>query len=101
MNIIDQLNIKLAECGHFERLSLYLDDPQNEAKPFRYRVIIEDDSDLPDAQDAVTGIMESEYVSSPRDWVEMGARQLSVLFQCSVIGYYSSIKVVEYGQAEA
>lgn len=99
MTIVDQLNAKLEELGYFERLSLYLDDPQNEANPFRYRVIIEDDSGLPDAQDAVTGIIERKYISSPRDWVEMGARQLAELFGCSVIGYYSSIKVAEYGQA--
>ena len=100
MSIIDALDAKLRFCGYIERLSLYLEAPQDESEPFRYRVMIEEE-DGRSSYEKVEGDIDRRDISNPRDWVEMGALQLSRMYGCPVIGYYSSVKVAEHGETEA
>jgi len=63
-SIIDALDAKLRFYGYVERLSLYLDDPQDESEPFRYRVMIEEEGGC-SAYDKVEGDIDRRDISNP------------------------------------
>ncbi len=87
---MDELRKKLNADNHFERLSLCLDDPQDESKLLTYSVMIEDEGGSL-AYDKVEGTIRRSDISDPSGWVDMGTFMLSREFRCPVTGYYSSI----------